>query len=66
MKYAVHTKGHSELAILMLLTFLALLVFVLIFFHSYCGMSYAVHNKGHSGSAILVFLTFLTLLVIVF
>jgi len=35
MNYAVHTKGHSELAILVLLTFLAILVIVLIFIHPY-------------------------------
>lgn len=32
MSYAVHTKGHSGLAILVFLAFLALLVVVLIFF----------------------------------
>gem|GEM_PF-5834078 len=33
MNYTVHTKGHSGFAILVFLTFLAILVVVLIFFH---------------------------------
>jgi hypothetical protein len=66
MNYVVHTRGYSELAILMLLTLLDLLVVVLNFLQPSCDMSYDVHNKGYSGPAILVFLTFLLLLVVDF
>ena len=55
-----------QTAKLVFLTLLALLVMVLIFSQSPCGMSYAVHTKGYSGLAILVFLAFLALLVVVF